>query len=75
MSPEFLADVVIHLGILSLFLLILGVGGLIADYALPRIPFVQNWIDSLPDYEDEEDEIREYEAEHRRRSQKSRKGF
>ena len=42
-------------GYLSGFLLVLGVGGLIADYVFPYIPFIQRFLDSLPDWEDEEE--------------------
>jgi len=36
------------------FMLLLCVGGLIADYVFPRIPFLNRWLESLPDYDDEE---------------------
>lgn len=38
---------------LSGYLLILAVGGLIADYVLPHIPFIERFIESLPAFEDE----------------------
>lgn len=38
------------------FMLLLGIGGLIADYVLPHIPIVNRWLDSLPDYDDDEEE-------------------
>lgn len=34
---------------------VLGVGGVIADYVLPHIPFVRRYLDSLPGYEDDEE--------------------
>ena len=36
------------------FMFMLGIGGVIADYAFPHIPFIQRFIDSLPEWEDEE---------------------
>lgn len=47
----------VELAILSVFLLILGIGGLIADYVFPHIGPLQRWIDSLPMLEDEEEEL------------------
>lgn len=38
------------------FCLLLGVGGFIADYILPHIPAVQRYLDSLPDWDDEDDD-------------------
>ena len=35
---------------------VLSVGGLIADYILPRIPFVERFLDTLPEWDDEEPE-------------------
>lgn len=47
-------DLAIFLGYTSAILLILGIGGLIADYVFPHIPFIERFIDSLPEWEDEE---------------------
>lgn len=47
-------DLVIFLGYTSAILLILGIGGLIADYVFPHIPFIERLIDSLPEWDDEE---------------------
>ncbi len=47
-------DLVIMLAELAAFLIILGIGGLIADYILPHIPFIQRFIDTLPDWGDED---------------------
>lgn len=47
-------DAVIALAIIAGYMLLLGVGGLIADYVLPHIPFVARWIESLPDWEEDE---------------------
>lgn len=52
---DLLGEAVVALGLMSGFLLILGVGGLIADYVFPHIPFIQRFLDSLPDWEDEEE--------------------
>lgn len=67
MSPEFMADLAINLAILCVFLLVLGVGCLIADFVFPHIPFIQKWLDSLPEYEDDVEIARLYEEEHRER--------
>lgn len=47
-------DLEIFLGYTSAILLILGIGGLIADYVFPHIPFIERFIDSLPEWDDEE---------------------
>ena len=47
-------DLAIFLGYTSAILLILGIGGLIADYVFPHIPFIERFIDSLPEWDDEE---------------------
>lgn len=53
-TPELLGDAVIAMGILGVYLIILGVGCLIADFVFPHIPFIQRFLDSLPDWEDED---------------------
>ena len=67
MNPEFMDDLVINLAILCVFLLILGAGCLIADFVFPRIPFLQKWLESLPEYEDDMEIARLYEKERRER--------
>lgn len=67
MSPEFMADLAINLAILCVFLLVLGVGCLIADFVFPHISFIQKWLDSLPEYEDDVEIARLYEDERRER--------
>lgn len=57
MNPEFMEDLVINLAILCGFLAVLGVGGLIADYVFPHIPFIQRFLDTLPDWDEDEDEF------------------
>lgn len=47
-------EMVVCLALLAGYLFLLCIGGLIADYVLPHIPFIQRWLDSLPDWEDEE---------------------
>lgn len=42
-------DLLIFLGYTAAILLILGIGGLIADYVFPHIPFIERFIDSLPE--------------------------
>ena len=37
------------------FMLLLGIGGLLADYVFPRIPFLNRWLDSLCDFEEEDE--------------------
>jgi hypothetical protein len=49
-----MSDLVIFLGYTAAILLILGIGGLIADYVFPHIPFIERLIDSLPEWDDEE---------------------
>lgn len=53
---ELMGEAVVGLGILSGFLAVLGIGGLIADYVFPHIPFIQKYLDSLPDWDEEEEE-------------------
>ena len=48
------SDLVLFLGYTAAILLILGIGGLIADYVFPHIPFIERFIDSLPEWDDEE---------------------
>lgn len=53
---ELLGEAIVDLGILAAFLSILGVGGLTADYVFPYVPFIQRLLDSLPNWDDEEEE-------------------
>ena len=55
MTPEQIGDAVVTLAIISGYLLILGVGCLIADFVFPHIPFIERYLESLPDWDDEED--------------------
>ena len=72
MNPEFTADLVINMAILCVFLLVLGVGCLIADFVFPHIPFLQKWLESLPEYEDDVEIARLYEEERRERRARHR---
>lgn len=56
MTPELIDEAVVNLLLLAGFLVVLGVGGLVADYVFPHIPFIQRYLDSLPDWDDEEEE-------------------
>lgn len=50
-----LDELVACLFILTIYLLILGIGCLIADFVFPHIPFIERYLESLPDWDDEED--------------------
>ena len=55
MTPEQIGDAVVALAIISGYLRILGVGCLIVDFVFPHIPFIERYLESLPDWDDEED--------------------
>lgn len=40
-------DFIISMAIVAVFLLILGFGGILADYVLPRIKPLARWVDGL----------------------------
>ena len=63
MTPDLIGEAVVDLMVLAVFLGILGIGALIADYVFPHIPFIQRYLDRLPDYEVE----RQYREELRQR--------
>lgn len=50
---ELIDGLLVFLIYIGPFLLLLGVGGLIADHILPRIPAFRRFLDSLPDWDDE----------------------
>ena len=56
MTPELIDEAVVNLLLLAGFLVVLGVGGLVAAYVFPHIPFIQRYLDSLPDWDDEEEQ-------------------
>lgn len=47
MTPDVIEEGVICMGILGVLLLVLGIGCLIADYALPHIPFIRRCLEQL----------------------------
>ena len=49
-----MSNLVPFLGYTAAILLILGIGGLSADYVFPHTPFIERFIDSLPEWDDEE---------------------
>lgn len=55
MSPELAEEGVVCLLILTSYLLVLGIGCLIADFVFPHIPFIERFLDSLPEFEDDEE--------------------
>ena len=63
MSPEFMGDLVVNLAILCGFLIVLSVGGLIADYVFPHIPFIERFLDTLPDWDEDENDFEEGEMQ------------
>lgn len=54
MTPELLGEAIVDFAFLAVFLGVLGIGALIADYVFPHIPFIERFLDSLPDWEDED---------------------
>lgn len=56
MTHDLIGEAVVGLALMAGFLVVLGVGGLVADYVFPHIPFIQRYLDSLPDWDDEEEE-------------------
>lgn len=67
MTPDLIGEAVVDLMILAGFLVVLGIGALIADYVFPHIPFIQRYLDRLPGYEDDEEVERQYREEQRQR--------
>ena len=64
MTPDLIGEAVVDLMVLAVFL---GILALIADYVFPHIPFIQRYLDRLPDYEDDEEVERQYREELRQR--------
>ena len=64
MTPELLGEAIVDFAFLAVFLGVLGIGALIADYVFPHI---QRYLDRLPDYEDDEEVERQYREELRQR--------
>lgn len=67
MTPDLIGEAVVDLMVLAGFMVVLGIGALIADYVFPHIPFIQRYLDRLPDYEDDEEVERQYREEQRQR--------
>ena len=67
MTPDLIGEAIVDLMILAGFMVVLGIGVLIADYVFPHIPFIQRYLDSLPDYEDDEELYQQELARIRRR--------
>lgn len=67
MTPDLIGEAVVDLMVLAGFMVVLGIGALIADYVFPHIPFIQRYLDSLPDYEDDEELYQQEMARIRRR--------
>lgn len=72
MTPDLIGEAVVDLMVLAGFMAVLGIGTLIADYVFPRIPFIQRYLDSLPDYEDDE-ELYQQELARIRRKRNARR--
>lgn len=72
MSPELVEEGVVCLLILAGYLLVLGIGCLIADFVFPHIPFIERFLDSLPEFEDDE-ELERLERERIRRHREARR--
>ena len=56
MTHDLIGEAVVGLTLMAGFLAVLGVGGLVADYVFPHILFIQRYLDSLPDWDDEEEQ-------------------
>lgn len=67
MTPDLIGEAVVDLMVLAGFMVVLGIGALIADYVFPNIPCIQRYLDSLPDYEDDEELYQQELARIRRR--------
>lgn len=52
---EAMVDLMVFGGLLAT----LGIGGVIADRLFPRIPLIRRFLDSLPEYDDDEELCRE----------------
>ena len=67
MTPDFIGEAVSCGIIFAGFMIMLGVGCFVADYIFPHIPFLNRWLDSLPDFEDDDEVYEQYLAERRAR--------
>ena len=46
-------DFITAISLISGYLLLLGIGGLAADFLLPRVPFIKRYLENLPDWDEE----------------------
>lgn len=72
MTPDLIGEAAVDLMVLAGFMVVLGIGALIADHVFPHIPFIQRYLDSLPDYEDDE-ELYQQELARIRRKRNARR--
>ena len=54
MSADLVDESMVSLVIISGYLFALSVGCLIADFVFPHIPFIERFLNTLPDWEDED---------------------
>ncbi len=54
MTPEMMDEVIACGLIFFWFMVALTIGGLVADYVLPHIGPIERYLESLPDFEDDE---------------------
>ena len=54
MTPEVLDGAVILLLYIAGILGVLAVGCIVADFIFPHIPFIERYLESLPDWDDED---------------------
>ena len=55
MTPEMMEELVIFLFYMTGINAVLLVGCIAADYIFPHIPFIERFLESLPEWDDEED--------------------
>lgn len=67
MTPDLIGEAIVDLMVLAGFMVVLGIGALIADYVFPHIPFIQRYLDSLPDYDDDDELYQQEMARVRRK--------
>lgn len=72
MTPDFTGDLVIFLGELGALLAAFTFGGFVADFILPHIKPIEQYCDSLPDYEDDVEIARRYEKIRRMKAARRR---
>ncbi len=65
-------EVIVWLAVFAVYMGVLGIGGIVADYIFPCIPPLRRWIDSLPE-KDDDSEIYRQEMERIRRNRAARR--